>query len=234
MDSYWVRVFLVRHGHVNYFDQAHRPINPKFASLSDTGVEQVTTLAELIQDIQFDGIFSSTMPRSIQTAEILNRHAQTIQSYDEIREIRAGRLREISPQHALQLIKYGYCFESQGMQDFLHGERWDDFMSRVVTWFERLLLSTDRQRTFLISSHDVVNRVLIHWVYDQLGRDVYGQEQDYACLNIIDVEIYQGRIRHKRIKLQNYTAYNPVKLNLSQSAMDDVYQSYVQMLDVKN
>lgn len=39
------------------------------------------------------------MPRSIQTAEILKRYQneyKDIQSFDDIREIRAGRLREIS------------------------------------------------------------------------------------------------------------------------------------------
>lgn len=48
------------------------------------------------------------MPRSIQTAEILKRYQneyKDIQSFDDIREIRAGRLREISLDRAELEIK---------------------------------------------------------------------------------------------------------------------------------
>ncbi|ENE6700917.1 histidine phosphatase family protein, partial [Acinetobacter baumannii] len=37
MDKYRLRIYLVRHGHVSYFDAANNPINPKFAQLSEQG-----------------------------------------------------------------------------------------------------------------------------------------------------------------------------------------------------
>lgn len=70
MDKYRLRIYLVRHGHVSYFDAANNPINPKFAQLSEQGIEQIQQLAHQLRDISFEKIYSSTMPRSIQTAEI--------------------------------------------------------------------------------------------------------------------------------------------------------------------
>ncbi|RSO58811.1 histidine phosphatase family protein [Acinetobacter lactucae] len=236
MDNDWIRIYLVRHGHVNYFDENHQPVNPKYAVLSELGIQQIQAVADLIRNIQFDEVYSSTMPRSIQTAEVLlAKHdgAQAIQFCDEICEIRSGRLREIEPQQALQMIQYAYRFHSQHVENFMLGEKWSDFESRILTWFESILFKLSQPKQILISSHDAVNRVLINWMYDQVGQDIYVQEQDYGCLNILDIEIHEDRICNKRIKLQNYTPYNPAKLNLFNSAMDDVYQAYTQMKQMK-
>ncbi|OUJ82577.1 histidine phosphatase family protein, partial [Acinetobacter baumannii] len=49
MDKYRLRIYLVRHGHVSYFDAANNPINPKFAQLSERGIEQIQQLAHQLQ-----------------------------------------------------------------------------------------------------------------------------------------------------------------------------------------
>lgn len=228
MDNYWLRIYLVRHGHVAYFDEQNQPINPKNAVLSIQGVEQIQHLAEQLKEVEFGEIYSSTMPRSIQTAEILmsSRIGQTAIACDEIREIRSGRLREIRPEHAELEIKYAYLHQTYQLHQFMQGEQWTEFEHRVLTWLEQMILATDKPQNILISSHDVVNRVLINWVYHRNGQDLYGQEQDYGCLNILDIEIQQGRILNKRIKLQNFTAYDLNKSQRFNSAMDDVYDVY--------
>lgn len=228
MDNYWLRLYLVRHGHVAYFDEQNQPINPKFALLSARGIAQIQHLAEQLKQVEFGGIYSSTMPRSIQTAEILtaSRLKSRTVAYDEIREIRSGRLREILSDHAELEIKYAYCHKTMQHSKFMQGEAWSDFEYRVLSWLEGMILATNQAQNILISSHDAVNRVMINWVYGRQGQDLYGQEQDYGCLNILDVEIHKSRILNKRIKLQNFTPYDPNKSNLLNSVMDDVYDIY--------
>ena len=228
MDNFWVRLYLVRHGHVAYFNEQHQPINPKYAMLSTQGIEQIQSLAEQLKQVEFGNVYSSTMPRSIQTAEILTAsHSgnETI-ACDEIREIRSGRLREIQPQHAELEIKHAYRHQTYQLNQFMQGEAWSEFEYRIVTWLENMILATDKTQNILISSHDAVNRVMINWVYNRSGQDLYVQEQDYGCLNILDIEIQQGRILNKRIKLQNFTPYDLNKSKLLNSAMDDVYDIY--------
>ena len=53
-----VRVYLVRHGHVHYFDKQHQPVNPKYARLSATGIAQISQLAEQLKAVQMDQIYS--------------------------------------------------------------------------------------------------------------------------------------------------------------------------------
>ena len=52
MDNYWIRIYLIRHGHVNYFDENHQPVNPKYAALSELGIQQIQAVADLVQDIR--------------------------------------------------------------------------------------------------------------------------------------------------------------------------------------
>lgn len=229
MDDFWLRVFLVRHGHVAYFDKDNKPVNPKYAVLSPQGVEQIKLLAESIEDISFAKVYCSTMPRSIQTAEILIQYqpSQEMIAVDAIREIRSGRLREVPAGKALTELKEGYLLQTNQLQYFIQGESWKVFSRRVIEWFEQIILSAPNRQNILISSHDVVNRIIINWMFDKHLTDVYTQEQDYGCLNLLDIQVKNERIFRKRIKLQNFTIYDPLKTKLFDSAMDDVYDVYI-------
>ena len=226
-----IRLYLVRHGHVQYFDTAHQPINPKYALLSDQGVQQIQLLAEHLKAISLDHIFSSTMPRSIQTAEILATHQaqQIIHSFDEIREIKSGRLKDIAPEQAELFIKKAYYPQKFGLHGFLQGESWTDFEARVTQWFEQMLLRQDlsKSRHILVSAHDAVNRIVLNWVQGLKNQDVQVQEQNYGCLNIIDFYLEDQQILESRILLQNFTAHNILKINESENAVDQVYNIYM-------
>ncbi|WP_440453259.1 histidine phosphatase family protein [Psychrobacter sp. ASPA161_9] len=229
MADFWLRIFLVRHGHVAYFDKENKPVNPKYASLSPQGVEQIRLLAESIKDISFENVYSSTMPRSIQTAEILTQYqpSKEVIAVDTIREIKSGRLRDVPADKAQTELKEAYLLQTNQLQHFLQGENWEAFSRRVIEWFEQVIVSDSSRQNILISSHDVVNRIIINWMFDNHLADIYTQEQDYGCLNILDIHVKNNRIFRKRIKLQNFTIYNPFKTELFNSAMDDVYNMYV-------
>ena len=229
MTDFWLRIFLVRHGHVAYFDENNKPINPKYARLSPQGIEQIRVLAENLKDISFESVYSSTMPRSIQTAEVLTQyqHSKNVMAVDAIREIKSGRLRNLPEDKSETELKEAYLLQTNQLEHFLQGERWEDFSHRVIDWFEQMILSKPSRQNILISSHDAVNRVIINWMYNHHLADIYTQEQDYGCLNILDIKVENNQILHKRIKLQNFTIYNPLKNGLFNSAMDDVYNMYV-------
>ena len=53
------------------------------------------------------------------------------------------------------------------------------------------------------------------------------QEQNYACLNIIDVYLQDQQIVESRILLQNFTAHNILKVNESENAVEHVYNIYM-------
>lgn len=224
----YVRLYLVRHGHVQYFDDQHRPINPKYAPLSAQGVHQIQLLAHVLRDLKIDQIYSSTMPRSIQTAQILaeKQSNQTIISLDGIREIKAGRLKDIVPEQAEHIIAKAYHYQQYELSSFLNGESWQDFRDRVLPCLKRMIHNHQNQH-ILIAAHDAVNRLILAWAHHQIEQDLHAFEQHYGCLNIIDVLIEHGEIVEKRILLQNYTVDNPLKIDQRTNAVEDVYQMYI-------
>lgn len=224
-----VRLYLIRHGHVQYFDDQHRPINPKYAPLSLQGREQIELLAQQLgRQIQADQIYSSTMPRAIETAQLLAQHQQNKQiiSLDELREIKAGRLKDIKSEDAKIQINSAYQYHHYDLKQFLNGEIWIDFHNRVIPCIEKIVLQHLQQEIF-IAVHDAVNRLIIAWAYQQLGQDLNVQEQHYGALNILDIFVQDGKIIEKRILLQNYTPYNLFKQNLHTNAVEDVSHMYL-------
>ena len=226
-----VRVYLIRHGHVQYFDKQHQPVNPKYARLSATGIAQISQLAEQLKAVQMDQIFSSTMPRSIQTAQILasTQRNSIIQSCDDIREIKSGRLKELDSTQAHIVIKKAYQHRRYALDTFMQGERWHEFEARTTHWLEKILLQqADLQHQhILVSSHDAVNRIFLNHAHGLNQKDIQVQEQNYACLNILEYFIENDQIIETRILLQNFTAHNVLKINETHNALDDVYQIYM-------
>lgn len=231
-----IRLYVVRHGHVDYFDAQQKPINPKYAALSAEGEQQIQMLAQQLAVIAMDQVYSSTMPRSIQTAQILaakQRH-QDIISCDEIREIKSGRLKEISVEQASVVIKQAYSPYRLGLTGFLQGESWQDFEPRVRLWFEQMLLqqaqagAAEQEKHILVSAHDAVNRVILNWAQGLDQHDFQAVEQHYAALNMIDCYIENNQIVERRILMQNYTAHNIFKIKQSENALDHVYQLFMQ------
>lgn len=224
----WGRLYLVRHGHVDYFDAEHRPINPKFAALSAQGRQQIQLLAEQMQDLPLDGIYSSSLLRAEQTATILAAERDLpIQKIADFCEIRSGRLRDIQLDQAEILIKYAYAAADHQLEQFMQGEHWQAFQERVLTALQQILIQHPDQQ-ILIAAHDAVNRVIINWVYGQTEHHFYVQEQHYGCLNIIDYLVQDQQVLQKRLQLQNYTPYNILKINQQHSAMDEIYRMYQQ------
>lgn len=229
MDDFWIRIYLVRHGHVSYFDKEDNPVNPKYAKLSAKGIDQIQLLAEIMKDVSFRSIYASTLPRAIQTVEILTKHHQTSSflAVDAIREIKSGRLKDINTNNAEKEIKDAYFIQTNNLRSFLNGESWEEFNNRVITWFEQTILSKSEGQNILISSHDAVNRTILRWIYGNRLADIFSYEQDYGCLNILDINIKNNKIYKKRVKLQNFTVYNPLKKCLFDSSMDEVYSVYI-------
>lgn len=134
------RCYLVRHGHVDYFSPAGQPLDPRSVPLSELGEDQVRQLAQVLASVSFDRALCSDYPRTRQTAELLlDEHKVSLEACAQLREVRAGRLREIAPEQLQQQVSYAYDSFADPEGSFMGGERWSDFDSRIMTRFEEVL-----------------------------------------------------------------------------------------------
>src|SRR5574337_638538 len=133
------RCYLVRHGHVSYFDAAGRPLDPRGVPLSAEGVRQARALGQVRADIPGDRALRSDYPRARQTLdELLGGRAVPVEELAGLREIRAGRLRDIPGEARHAEVTQAYLLADQEGAAFLRGEAWRQFQGRVLETFHHL------------------------------------------------------------------------------------------------
>ena len=202
------RVYLMRHGEVQYFDPAGRPIDPRHVTLTKRGCEQARAAGALLREVPFDDVVISGMARTAHTASlVLDGRNLRVREEPRLKEIRAGRLAEVPPERRDEIITRAYDRAPEPGASFIGGESWVDFQRRVLgVWFE--LVQADGWANLLVVAHDAVNRVILSHV---VGASLHGLktfEQEPACINIIDIDVAAGHVERAFIRAANLTAYN--------------------------
>jgi len=87
-----MNLYVMRHGRTNYNDLGLCNDNPNAdVHLDAIGKQQARAAAEQLRDIVLDRIIVSPLPRTRQTAEIINRyHHAPIEVHPDIADIRSG------------------------------------------------------------------------------------------------------------------------------------------------
>jgi len=219
------RCYLVRHGHVEYFDEQGKPLDPRNVPLSQKGAQQAWALGQVLQDARVDRALCSDYPRARQTLElILPGHGVPFESLPELREIRAGRLRELERESLPEQVLGAYRNAGAVNARFLGGERWDEFQSRILGLFQSLIQDQSWQ-SVLIVSHDAVNRVILNWATGLGLGAIAAFEQDPACLNVLDIDTRDGQLLGAVIRTLNYTPYSPHKAGIHDTVLENLFRA---------
>ena len=182
------RVYLIRHGQINGYENfpvfGHTDVN-----LTETGVLQMKQMAERLNLVEFDAIYSSDLNRSATGARLIAcSHDVPLNFFPELREMYFGDWEGLT----LSQIRKRFPEELKKRQADLvqyeipgKGESLGRFSERITQCFERILVE-QKGKDFVIVAHGGVNRVIL---CNALGLDlshIFNIHQDYGCLNIID------------------------------------------------
>lgn len=219
------RIHLVRHGEVAYFDASGQPHNPRDVPLTPVGLVQVEALSRRLAAVPIDRAVFSGLPRTRETAAILIAGRDLpLEEDNGFREIRGGRLRDLPAGTTEERLGRAYAACGGEGERFLGGDVFSAFAERVTAAFHRLVAAPG-WRSLLLVAHDGVNRAIL---CDALGCGPGAMatlEQDYACLNIIDLEP-EGRGGYRPlVRTVNMTAYDTVKAELHATSMEQVARS---------
>lgn len=184
------RIYLMRHGSVDYFLADGTPVHPHTVPLNAAGQKQADAAGALYAQcgVRFDKVIVSGLNRTVETAtRVLAAAGQSLPLHTEpaLQEIRGGKLADIPPDE-VEAAFLGAFTEATESQRFLGGESIGELLDRALPAFEAILRRDD-WRTLLLVLHGGVNRAL-------LARAMTGQrgffgrlEQLPACINIVDV-----------------------------------------------
>jgi broad specificity phosphatase PhoE len=188
------RIVLMRHGDVAYFDAQGKPVaNPDLVVLSEKGRAQADATGAYLKTIdlgEFDRVISSTLPRTVETAErvmaVLGRAGEPSQ-VDALKEIRIGSsIRDIQTADLPRAILGMTDGRVSGDQRFLRGESVAALQTRIEPALQ-VLLDDKGWDTALLVLHYVVNvAILSHALTGDAS--YYGRfDQGPGCFSIIDV-----------------------------------------------
>lgn len=220
------RIYLMRHGEVSYFDADSKPLDPRHVSLTENGRNQARAAAQFLTDVPFDLALCSGLARTLETARIvLNGRMLELLEDPRLKEIRAGRLRDVPPDALERVIAYAYDGADQPGATFIGGERWDAFQQRVLdAWTD--LIAGPPWLNILVVAHDAVNRVLLSHTASAGLAGLKAFEQDPACVNMIEVDVIDGRAQRAFLRAINFAVYDPARIGYHQTVMEGVYRSF--------
>lgn len=194
------RLYLMRHGSVEYFLPDGRIARPETVELSPLGRQQADAAGALFvaAGVRFDRVLTSGLARTQETAQRVlaacgagsSPQATPVIEVDErLQEIRSGRIADL-PAHAIRaaflaVFQPAPAAELEARR-FLGGESVGELLDRVLPAWADWLARDDWQCALLVL-HGGVNRALLSSLLTG-GRAFFGAlEQAPACINVLDL-----------------------------------------------
>lgn len=224
------RLYLMRHGHVDYFDPALE--DPRLARLTEEGREQAAAAGRALSGVAFDLVAHSGLQRTRDTAGIVLDAAAggpPILEIGGLEELKSGLVKAGSREELA--ARLAFCFEAAdapGARFFPDGELFVDAQDRVVRAIEELILEHD-WGTALVVAHEGVNRILLGWACGAGLGAIDAFEQDLCCINVLDADVTPSptgeglTIERVIIKAMNVTPYDYLKAGLPRTSLEHLF-----------
>jgi broad specificity phosphatase PhoE len=186
------RIYLMRHGSVDYFRPDGTPVPPQGVALNAKGRDQADAAGSLFAaaGVRFDRVVTSGLPRTVETAtRVLAAAGQRppAEVDERLQEIRPGRLDTIAREELLQAFLGVFTADEDVEQHrFLGGESIGELLDRALPAWAELLARTDWQCLLLVL-HGGVNRALLAHALTGRRSFLGRLEQAPACINIVEV-----------------------------------------------
>jgi len=196
------RLYLMRHAEVSYLGER----DPEVVRLTERGLEQAGAARRALEDVAFDLAVTSTLPRTVETAEVV-APALEAERWDDLAEWRGGRLTEIPPEELERAFLGALLIRDEG-ERFMGGESLGEALDRVLPAFDRLVAR--EWDTALAVLHGGVNRILISRALTGERRYFGNFEQAPACINVLDLGPERDGTARWVVRTVNYIPYDPL------------------------
>ncbi len=188
----------MRHAEVSYVGER----DPETVRLTERGLQQAAAAHRALDDVSFDLVVTSGLPRTLETAAVVVP-GTTPEQWPGFAEWRGGRLDDV-PREELEELFVGSLQVRDESTRFLGGESLGEALDRVLPAFAELVAR--EWQTALAVCHGGVNRILLSHALAG-GRTYFGTfEQAPACINVLDLGADETWI----VRTVNYIPYDPL------------------------
>ncbi|GGY40843.1 histidine phosphatase family protein [Parvularcula lutaonensis] len=222
------RLYLLRHGHVDYFAPGLEDFTQ--VPLTEEGRSQAALAGKALAGVRFDAAFNSGLPRTAETLSIvLDQQDSALQpvSIEGFAEIRGGKVKVETPEELCARLAFSFDGADEEGASFLPGgELFADAEARIVDAYQSLI--TDHAwKTGILVAHEGVNRILLaHLTGGGLG--ALGHfEQDLCGINVLDFDVVPSgegvEVERVILKAVNLTVHDPIKERLPRTSLEHLF-----------
>lgn len=223
------RIYLLRHAEAAYIDDAgRRTTDSRQVPLTARGRQEAELMRQALAGIAFDRAIVSGLPRTRETAGIVlsGRDAPAIEVMPAFEEIAPGRFVDMDPATLYTDFTEGLSRAARQPQArFLGGERYDEFAARVIPAFEALAVSPG-WKSLLLVAHGGTNLAILGHAAGMGLQSFATFEQDSGCMNVIDLDVVDGRLTRTLVRVVNHTPAAPVKEGLLLTTMEAMLKAF--------
>ncbi len=214
------RVYLMRHGEVDYFDAQGRAVNPHHVTLNDLGKRQAAAVGSALTNVPFDRAITSGLPRTEETARlVLAGRAISITQEPRLREIEVAQLTDFAVTGSI-LGALGAAPSPEAR--FFGGETFGSCSARAVAAWSESIAREDWQ-TVLVVCHGIVNRLLLCHLLEAPMSSLGRIEQDAGCVNLIEVDAAGLPL----VRVVNASVDDPAKETHTLSTLEALFHQYL-------
>lgn len=170
-------IYVIRHGETDW-NKNHRFQGQTDIKLNETGREQAIKLRPLMQQLEIESVYSSTLSRAFETAELATQEIKlSIQKDDRLRETNVGAAEGLTMDELLQkfgpdsLTKWRSYDERLLDYSFENGESKRQMMFRIRQVFLDIAQNSNRG-SIAVFSHGMVMRAMTFIFGEGLPWDV--------------------------------------------------------------
>ena len=224
------RLYLMRHGSVNYFTPEGKPVSPETVPLNELGIDQARAAGKLFAEhgVRFDRIITSGLERTEQTALHVQEtagHIAPTQQLPGLQEIRGGRLATIAEKDLL----HSFTAATDGVVDedvqFLGGETIGQMLDRVLPEIDAIRADKTWD-TLLLVLHGAVNRAILSYLLTGQRQLLGGFEQSPACINVLDIGEARVDIVLRMVNLSPLDWLQPGNRKTTMEVLFEQYTKY--------
>lgn len=200
------KLYLIRHGSVDFPDGVKRCIGSTNLSLSQHGKNQAKNLQVFFENDRDIIIYSSPLQRALETAQIIANHRVAVRKIDDLQELNMGEW-ENRPLKSI---------EKTLISEPLDGEKREDGLKRIKSVIKKIITDKqDNNATIICVAHASLNSCLIA---DLLGVPLEISRsfpQAYGCMNELVIDGKELKVKKVGIMPKEYPDIDECKMILN-------------------
>lgn len=157
-------MFVARHGETDW-NRERRWQGHRGPGLNQTGEAQAAALAGRLEQIGVDIVYTSDLPRAVQTANVVaERLGLPVEQDPAFREVDVGEWAGLTREEVAERDPEGFRRWSEGGAGWQDGESYEDMHARVVAAYERVCALHADARVLIVAHGGTVRALTAHAV----------------------------------------------------------------------